>query len=162
MALTFPEICTTLGTGSGLAHKIWDRHEIRHRMQEAAATIRRLPLPRHGKPSDLRTAWPDVAYEWLAYASVSTHLARIPPTPSEITRLDEVLEWLSPAILTREQRLMLWGRANHWSYRKLAELDMLERNGRGRTERMLRNVVDDAEHRILAHLNGSPRRMVLG
>ena len=159
MSLTVPEICTTPGVSSGSAHGAWTQQAIRHRLQEAASTLRRLPLPKNGKPADLKTAWPDVAYEWLAYASVTTHVARIPPTPTEISRLDEALSWLW--LLTRDQRLMLWGRANHWSYRKLCDLDMLERNGRGRTERMLRNVIDDAEHRILAHLNGSPRRMVL-
>lgn len=159
MTLTLPGKTATAGVRPDLAHKIWDVHEIRHRMQEAAATIRRLPLPRYGKPASFRTAWPDVAHDWLAYADISTHLSRIPPTPLEISRMDEVLDWLH--LLTRDQRLIIWGRANHWSWPKLVALDELERNGNGRRQRQLRNILDDAEARILSHLNGTPRRMVL-
>lgn len=159
MPLTLPSSWATAGVSPDLAHKIWDREEVRHRFAEAASTLRRLPLPRYGKPSELRTHWPDVAHDWLAYADISTHLARIPPTPLEISRMDEVLDWLH--LLTRDQRLIIWGRANHWSWPKLVELDELEQNGKGRGQRQLKNILDDGEHRILAHLNGTPHRMVL-
>lgn len=160
MSLQKTEDFATPSAGSDLAHKIWGREEIRHRFAEAAATIRRLPLPKNGKPADWRVAWPDVCYDWLAYGWTPSRAPRIPPRPEEITRMDEVLSWLH--LLTRDQRLIIWARANRWAWRKLEALDELERNGHGRTERALRNILDDAEHRILAHLNGSPRRMVLG
>jgi hypothetical protein len=73
--------------------------------------------------------------------------------------MDEVLAWL--LWLTREQRLVLWARANHWSWRKLVELDDLERHGKGRRERQLRQILGDAEARILSRLNGTPGRMVV-
>lgn len=159
MTLTLPGKNATAGVRSSLAHKLWDREEIRHRFTEAASTLRRLPLPKNSRPARFKTAWPDVCYDWLAYGWMPTRSPRIPPTPLEISRMDEVLDWLH--LLTRDQRLIVWGRANHWSWPKLVELDELERNGRGRGQRQLKNILDDAEHRILAHLNGTPRRMVL-
>lgn len=159
MRLTLPGKIAHPVAGSGFAHKIWDREELRHRFSEAAATIRRLPLPKFGRPAGYRTHWPDVAYDWLTYAADHTRLDRIPPTPEEISRADTALGWLF--LLTREQRLVVWGRANHWSWPKLRELDDLERNGAGRGIRQLRNIEGDAMARILAHLNGTPRRMVL-
>lgn len=132
--------------------------ELRGRLREAAYTLRRLPMPKHGLPAGFRTHWPDVAYDWLAYGWTPARAPRIPPSPAEISRLDECLGWIS-AWLTREQRLILWSRANGWTWRKLEMLDELERNGHGRTERRLRSLLGDAEARILAELNGTPHRM---
>jgi hypothetical protein len=130
--------------------------ELRDRMREAAYTLRRLPLPKHGLPASFKVTWPDVAYEWLAYGWNPARAPRIPPTPLEIDRLDEALNWMHA--LTREQRMIVFARAMGWTWRKLEALDELERNGRGRTERHLRNILGDAEARILAELNGTPRR----
>jgi hypothetical protein len=116
-------------------------------------------LPKYGLPAGFRVAWPDIAYEWLAYGWTPARAPRIPPTPAQIDRLDEVLGWLHA--LTREQRVILWARANRWTWRQVEAIDELERNGHGRTERHLRNILGDAEARILAMLNGTPRRMVV-
>lgn len=159
MSLQRSEVFATPDAGSIAAAAVWTREALRHRFAEAAATIRRLPLPKNGKPADWRVAWPDVCYDWLAYGWTPSRAPRIPPRPEEISRMDEVLDWLH--LLTRDQRMILWARANHWSWRKLEALDELERDGRGRTERQLRNILDDAEARILSHLNGTPRRAVL-
>ena len=159
MSLTLPGKIAHPVAGSGFGHKIWDREEVRHRFAEAAATIRRLPLPKNSRPAHFKTAWPDVCYDWLAYGWMPTRSPRIPPTPYEITRMDEVLDWLH--LLTRDQRLILWARANHWSWPKIMMLDDMEQNGKGRGQRQLRNIADDGEARVLSHLNGTPRRMVL-
>jgi hypothetical protein len=70
-----------------------------------------------------------------------------------------VLTWLF--LLTREQRLVLWARSqpHPFSWRKLEDLDELERNGRGRQASQLRRIMHDGEHRIIAHLNGTPGRL---
>lgn len=137
----------------------WNLPEIRQRLAEAATTIRRLPMPKGGRPASFQVSWPDVAYDWLAYGWYPSRTPRIPPTPLEISRLDEALGWLH--LLTRDQRLILWARANNWGWRKLEQLDELERDGRGRREGQLRNIMHDAEARILAHLNGTPQRAIL-
>lgn len=136
----------------------WTRDTVRQRLAEAAHTLRRLPVPRNGRPAEYKTSWPDVALDWLAYGWTPTLAPRIPPNPAEISRLDECLAWISPAILTRDQRLIVWGRANGWTYRKLVALDDAERHGRGRQEHRLRTILGDAEARILAHLNRTQPR----
>jgi hypothetical protein len=137
----------------------WTAPQLRDRLAEAAHTLRRLPWPKHGKPQPERALWPDVAHDWMAYGWQAARLQRIPPTAQEVSRMDEVLAWL--LWLTRDQRLILWGRANHWAWAKLVQLDDLERNGNGRRERQLRQILGDAEARILAKLNGTPGRIVV-
>lgn len=144
---------------SELDKRLWEVAEIRQRLAEAATTLRRMPMPKHGKPPGFTTAWPDVVYDWLAFGWYPSRTPHIPPTPWEISRLDETLGWIH--LLTRDQRLILWARANHWSWRKLEELDELERDGRGRREKQLRNISHDAEYRILNYLNGTPQRAVI-
>lgn len=133
--------------------------ELRERMQEAAYTLRRLPMPSRGLPTQFKTTWPDTAYEWLAYGWTPTRAPRMPPTPQEVTKLDECLTLLH--LLTRDQRMILWARANKWTWRKIEALDEMERNGHGRTEQWLRKILGDAEARILSEVNGTPRRMIL-
>jgi len=134
--------------------------ELRERMREAAYTLQRLPMPKNGMPASFKVTWPDVAYEWLAYGWYPTRAPRIVPSAREISRLDECLNWLH--LLTRDQRMILWARANKgWTWRKIEALDELERDGHGRTEQRLRTILGDGEARILAELNGTPRRLVV-
>jgi hypothetical protein len=116
-------------------------------------------MPRNGRPDDYRVAWPDVVYDWLAYGWLPAKAPRIPPTPQEITRCDEVLGWLF--LLTRDQRLVLWARSQPrpFGWRKLEALDELEHNGRGRQSSQLRRIMHDGEWRIIHHLNGTPARL---
>lgn len=116
-------------------------------------------MPKHGLPPNFKAAWPDIAYEWLAYGWTPARAPRIPPSPGEIDRLDEVLGWCLS--LTREQRVIAWARANAWTWRQVEQMDEYERDGHGRNEQRLRCILGDAEARILAMLNGTPRRMVV-
>jgi hypothetical protein len=120
-----------------------NRDELRQRFREAAATLRRLPMPKNGLPAGFRTTWPDIAYEWLAYAT-PTKAPRIPPSPAEITRLDQALGWLH---LPRGQRVILWARARGWTWRQVEAIDEMERDGHGRQEQWLRTILGDAEAR---------------
>jgi hypothetical protein len=133
-----------------------ERDELRQRFQEAAYTLRRLPMPRHGLPAAFQANWPDIAYTWLSYPA-PTRAPRIPPNPREISRLDEALGWLH--WLSREQQLILWARARGWTWRQVEAIDEMERDGHGRQEPRLRCILGDAEARILAELNGTPHRM---
>jgi hypothetical protein len=137
----------------------WTVEVLRERLAEAAHTLRRLPWPKYARPKPQGTAWPDVVYDWLAYGWLPARAGRIPPTPYEITRMDEMLPMLH--WLTRDQRLIVWCRANHWGWRRIEALDELERNGKGRTSGHLRNIMHDGEQRILSRLNGTPGRMVV-
>jgi hypothetical protein len=132
---------------------------LQDRLADAASCLRRLPLPKHGKPNGFGESWPDVVYDWLAYGWTPPRLGRIIPSPSEISQMDEMLVLLH--LLSRDQRVVVWARANHWTWRRIEALDELENHGKGRTERTLRGIMHDGHHRILAHLNGTPGRMRL-
>ena len=137
-----------------------DLDELRQRTKEAAYTLRRLPVPQRGLPGGFKVTWPDVVVDfWGAFGWTSARAPRIIPTPAEVSRLDEVLSWLH--LLTRDQRLVLWARANNWTWRRIEALDEMVRSGHGRSERWLRTILGDGEARILAKLNGTPKRMVV-
>lgn len=133
--------------------------DVRYALAEAADTLRRLPIPKGGFPAGVKAGWPDVVHDWMAYAYNPVFIRKAPPSPAAIGRLDDTLSWLY--LLTREQRMVLWARAQGWTWRKIEALDDAERVGRGRQERQLRTICGDAEARILSHLNGTPKRMVL-
>lgn len=138
--------------------KIWTIEDSRYRLTEAADTIRRLPMPKGGMPAELKSAWPDVVHDWMAYAYTDASAPRARPSQEAIKHLDETLDWLH--WLTRDQRMVLWARAQGWTWRKIMILDNEERMGRGRQERQLRSICGDAEARILSRLNGTPGRIV--
>ena len=144
---------------AGPGHEsVWTAEQIRERMADAADTLRRLPKPR-GLERSLQSPWPDVIRDWLAYGWDPTHVRIAAPSPQAITRLDECLEWISPKYVTRDQRIVLWGRAQKLSWPRLAFLDA--QLGKGRSERQLRNIRADGEARILSRLNGTPPRLVI-
>lgn len=116
-------------------------------------------MPKLGKPHALKTGWPDVVYEWTAYGYTPARALRALPSADQIQRLDETLPLLF--LLTRDQRLILWARAQGWTWRKIEDLDNEEHNGHGRQERQLRSILGDAEARVLAHLNGTKPRQVI-
>ena len=152
-----PELCYPAELQFSSQH--WTVEGLRQRLQEAAYVLRRMPMPRHGKPAGLQAAWPEIVQEWTAYGWSLARSPRLPPTPDEISRLDQVLGWLW--LLTEDQRMILWARANRWTWSRICDLDEVQRAGHGRTERWLRQIMGDGEARILSHLNGTPRRMVL-
>ena len=144
--------------GSALAENIWTLRDVEYCLTEAADTLRRLPFPRNGAPVELRAAWPDVVHDWMAYGYNPARSLRAAPSQEAISRLDEVLSWLH--WLNRDQRVIVWARAQGWTWRKIMALDDEERLGRGRQERQLRTICGDGHARILAGLNGTPRRAV--
>lgn len=138
---------------------LWTREVVRERLAEAAYTIKRLPRPVNGRPKPLRAVWPDMAQDWLAYGDVRSREPWIKPSGAAIDRLEEVLHWLF--WLERDQRLILWARASGWTWKRIEALDDAERNGRGRSERWLRQVAGDGEERIVRKLNGQAPRLTV-
>ncbi len=100
---------------------VWTIEDIHYRLVEAADTLRRLPMPKNSRPQELRAGWPDMVYEWSAYGYSPAQLRQSPPSPEHISNLDETLGWLH--WLDREQRMIVWARANGWTWRKINEWD---------------------------------------
>jgi len=158
---------TIPGPAQGLAAPAWMRpppkpenslvtvEYLRDRLADAADTLRRLPKPR-GLERSLQSPWPDMLRDWLAYGWDRTQVKRAAPSPQAITRLDEVLAWLH--LLSPTQRMVLWARAEGLTWRKIEYLDHSTNRGKGRGHRQLRNIMQDAEARILSKLNGTPQR----
>ena len=145
-----------VSTAAGL-DKVMSLEELRERFADAADTLRRLPKPKEFRGGKLYSPWPDTIKEWLAYAADQTEVKRAAPSPEAITRLDEVLGWMSE-LLTPDQRMICWGRAEGITWRRMEFLDRQVRRGRGRQDRQLRNIMRDGEERILSRLNGTPPR----
>lgn len=97
---------------------------IKARVREAVQVLRAMALGPRDVPARLRAGWPDVVRSYadmISSEDLSHRQARrrevagernrvreIPP-PDAIDRCDEVIGWL--VMLSREQRLCLWGRA---------------------------------------------------
>lgn len=130
-----------------IADEFWSVEEIRYCLTEAAQTLRRMPVPKGGFPAGHQSGWPDVVHDWMAYAYTPATIPRTRPTAEQIDKLDRALGWLH--WLTRDQRMILWARANGWTWRMVEQADVPKH----RQERQLRTICHDGERRILHTLN---------
>ena len=75
---------------------VWEPGHVRAWIREAMETLRRLPLPRDGRPRRPSSHMPDVLRELVeAYGYDDDRgRARTAVSPREIGRLDQVLDWL--------------------------------------------------------------------
>ena len=88
------------------------RQDIMARFEEAVIVAKRLPPV---KPQGYKTAWPDIIYTELEILQQDKKPIKILPTPEQLTRLDEVLDWIF--LLTEVERKLIWLRANHEPWR---------------------------------------------
>lgn len=93
--------------GKRLAEQAWTAATVKERLEEAAATLKALPMPKGGRPAGHRVAWPEMVQSvWEAYNGLSefeiherqrdlnAQKTRVTPTAEQITRMDEALDWL--------------------------------------------------------------------
>lgn len=89
--------------------------DLEARFEEAARTLARLPRYR---PESYRSAMPTPIPEKGRTEPPSEGKNRLPPPgPAQISRLDEVLEWV--LWLNEEERKLVWARALGLSWRSL-------------------------------------------
>ena len=75
--------------------ELWTADEVSQRLYEGVETLSRLPLPRNAFPASLSSAWPDVIRSVSeAYGYHRARSRPAAPTPQNIRRMDEALEWL--------------------------------------------------------------------
>lgn len=97
---------------------IWTHDEVERRLREACATLRRLPMPRHGIPAGNRSNWPEIVRDVADRAGYGSgdgtkgkntrqerdderNRTRLNPTNEQIAEMDEALAWL---FLIRDKR----------------------------------------------------------
>jgi hypothetical protein len=127
----------------------WTLEAVENRLDEAVATLKRLPVP------DIQrslTRWPGfVRDSHEAYGYGEFRMSAAPASPQAITRLDETLCWLR--WLPRDAQSILWSRANGLSWRRIGRFA-------GRAPNTCRAWYLAALHHIVTRLNGAGRRPV--
>jgi hypothetical protein len=89
-----------------MAKQKWDGKMVALRLEEAAATLKRLP---EKKIQQLQAHWPETIPTWADYGDEKTKMRLTPPSPDAIDRMDETLAWLS--WLEPDQVRLVWARA---------------------------------------------------
>ena len=103
----------------------WTHEMVAERLEEAADTLKRLPMDR---PRDVRSAWPPIIQEfWEAYGWDNATIRLGPPSPEAIQHMDECLEWL--LWLDVGQMRLVWAKAENLPWKAI-----LPRIGAGRTK----------------------------
>ena len=98
---------------SGVA---WTLDDVSARFYEAAITARRLPPVR---VQGYFNCWPAFARsEWEAYSADEPVRLSFPPTPEEVERMLETMQWV--LWLDVEQRHLIWMRAKRYGWREIA------------------------------------------
>ncbi|MEO5363851.1 MAG: DUF6362 family protein [Magnetococcus sp. DMHC-8] len=86
----------------------WTAKMVADRLEEAASTIRRLPVAGL-KPKGYKSAWPEVIQDALEACGEQAIVRLGPPPADAITRMDEAMEWLR--WLEPDQVRLVWMRA---------------------------------------------------
>ncbi|MBF0171470.1 MAG: hypothetical protein HQK87_10370 [Nitrospinae bacterium] len=87
----------------------WTPKLVADRLEEAASTLRRLPVAGL-KPREYGNSWPTVIHDAMEAYGWNEAVAPLgPPSAEAITRMDEAMEWLR--WLDQEQVRLVWLRA---------------------------------------------------
>ena len=94
----------------------WTLDDVSARFYEAAITARRLPPVR---VQGYFNCWPAFARsEWEAYSADEPVRRSFPPSPEEVDRMLETMQWV--LWLEVEQRHLVWMRAKRYGWREIA------------------------------------------
>ena len=124
----------------------WTPEHVRAAIRAAMDTLQRLPMPRDGRPAELRSAMPAVvreAMEAYGWADIKT---TVRPTPAEIDHMERVFDWLFK-VKDRRDVLILTGVALGCHYRAIGRIV-------GRHHEECRRAEKAALIRIALWLNG--------
>ena len=121
----------------------WVIDEIAVRFDEAAETGRRLPPVR---VQGYFNVWPAFARnEWEGFVDKNHVYKPLPPTPQAIDRMLETMDWVQ--WLEVEQRHLVWMRAKHYEWHKIAKrFGCCTKTAQRRWQRALQIVVDHLNH----------------
>lgn len=88
---------------------------VMEQIQEAARTIRLLPPV---KAREKFCNWPDIVQNFMDAYGYTAPTFRIVPTAKQITRLDQVIDWLT--WVPPETARIIWARSEGYPWRKIA------------------------------------------
>jgi DNA-directed RNA polymerase specialized sigma24 family protein len=98
----------------------WTAELVRARLAEAMRILRLLPDDAQSRPSTHTVRWPDVVHDLAEAYGYGRAKAAERPSPAEIGRLDETLQWLF-LIRSGQQRLAVIGVAMGLNLRVIAQ-----------------------------------------
>lgn len=98
--------------------------DIEDRLEEAALTLRRLPNPAGSGARGYGSSWPDYVHEAKHAYGYEKARMKVVPTPREIQRMEDALEWLMLIGGETEQaaidnRRIVWMRADGYRWRQI-------------------------------------------
>lgn len=98
--------------------------DIEDRLEEAALTLRRLPNPAGSGARGYGSSWPDYVHEAKHAYGYEKARMKVVPTPREIQRMEDALEWLMLISGETEQaaienRRIVWMRADGYRWRQI-------------------------------------------
>ncbi|MBF0590253.1 MAG: hypothetical protein HQL53_14120 [Magnetococcales bacterium] len=96
----------------------WTPKMVAERLEEAAATMKRLPPV---GPRKLQSQWPTIIrdyWESYGYDRARVHLG--PPSALAIQRMDESLEWLK--VLEKRSAQLIWSRAERLPWKLIMRM----------------------------------------
>ncbi|MBF0463411.1 MAG: hypothetical protein HQL87_18780 [Magnetococcales bacterium] len=95
----------------------WTKEMVADRLEEAASTIRRLPVAGL-KPKEYGSTWPDVILDAMEAYGRDEPVIRLGPPPADaITRMDEAMEWLR--WLEPDEVRLVWMRATRTPWKMI-------------------------------------------
>ena len=90
--------------------------EIEDRLEEAALTLRRLPVK--DGPREYGSSWPDVVRSRFTAYGFEKARVKVVPNATEIQRMEEAIDWLR--LLERpDDRHIVWMRAENYRWRPI-------------------------------------------
>ncbi len=136
--------------GEGHPCPLWDKAEVKARLEEAAETLRAMTLSCRDRPARVGSGWPDVVRQSCEAYGYNEVCVRPPaPPPARISRAEEAVTWL--LWLTDAERRVSWARASAITWRRLEDID-------GRSHVTLRKIQSSALECICKHLNAANGR----
>ncbi len=103
--------------GNGLNTERWTVKMVADRLEEAANTLRRLPVTGL-KPKGYGRSWPDVISDAVGACDCDGPVIRFGPPPADaITRMDQAMEWLR--WLEPDQVRLVWLRASRTPWKMI-------------------------------------------
>ncbi|MBF0148366.1 MAG: hypothetical protein HQL85_19605 [Magnetococcales bacterium] len=95
----------------------WTSKMVASRLDEAAATMKRLPAI---GPRDMKSLWPPIIQEfWEAYGWDEAKIRLGSPSADAISRMDECMLWLR--WLEKDQIQLVWARAERLPWKVILE-----------------------------------------